>query len=159
MHNATAITTGSANQRPNTPCFRLWIDVTFRGLENSYTVFIAFNVCVIIFMASPLWLSVGTRVFIRRIIYNFLNGWCLITQLLRLMGLDSVNRLNHTSWVAVVTLTECPKSVRNRCVIEVFGGGFVLSRCFLDFSVSVGSFVQDNNINKIWIDRPILWCL
>ena len=35
-HNATAITTGSANQRPNTPCIRLWIDVTFRGLENSY---------------------------------------------------------------------------------------------------------------------------
>ena len=37
MHNATAITTGSANQRPNTLC-RLWIDVTFRGLENFYTV-------------------------------------------------------------------------------------------------------------------------
>ena len=32
-----AITTGSANQRPNTPCIRLWIDVTFRGLEDSYT--------------------------------------------------------------------------------------------------------------------------
>ena len=39
MHNATAITTGSANQRPNTPCIRLWIDVTFRGLEDSYSVF------------------------------------------------------------------------------------------------------------------------
>ena len=37
MHNATVITTGSANQRPNTPCIRLWIDVTFRGLEDSYT--------------------------------------------------------------------------------------------------------------------------
>ena len=37
MHNATAITTGSANQRPNTPCIRLWIDVTFRGLEDSYS--------------------------------------------------------------------------------------------------------------------------
>ena len=36
MHNATAITTGSANQRPNTPCIRLWTDVTFRGLEDSY---------------------------------------------------------------------------------------------------------------------------
>ena len=36
MHNATAITTGSANQWPNTPCIRLWIDVTFRGLEDSY---------------------------------------------------------------------------------------------------------------------------
>ena len=36
MHNATAITTGSANQRPNSPCISLWIDVTFRGLEDSY---------------------------------------------------------------------------------------------------------------------------
>ena len=36
VHNATAITTGSANQRPNTPCIRLWIDVTFWGLEDSY---------------------------------------------------------------------------------------------------------------------------
>ena len=34
MHNATAITTGSANQRLNAPCIRLWIDVTFQGLEN-----------------------------------------------------------------------------------------------------------------------------
>ena len=37
--------------------------------------------------------------------------------------------------------TDRPKSFRNRCVIEVFGGVFVLSRCFLDFSVGVGAFV------------------
>ena len=36
MHNATTITTGSANQRPNTSFIRLWVDVTFRGVENSY---------------------------------------------------------------------------------------------------------------------------
>ena len=36
VHNATAITTGSANQWPNTPYIRLWIDVTFWGLEDSY---------------------------------------------------------------------------------------------------------------------------
>ena len=34
-----------------------------------------------------------------------------------------------------------PKSVRNRCVIEVVGGVFMFSRCFLDFSVGVGAFV------------------
>ena len=45
------------------------------------------------------------------------------------------NRFNHTSWVAIVTLTDRPKSVRNRCVIEVFGGVFALSRCFLDFTL------------------------
>ena len=37
MHNATAITTGSANQWPNAPCIRLWIDLTFRGLGDYYT--------------------------------------------------------------------------------------------------------------------------
>ena len=31
-----------------------------------------------------------------------------------------VNQVNHTSWVAVVT--DRPKSVRNRCVIELFCG-------------------------------------
>ena len=36
MHNAKPITTGSANQRSITPSIRLWIDVTFRGLEDSY---------------------------------------------------------------------------------------------------------------------------
>ena len=31
-----------------------------------------------------------------------------------------VNQVNHTSWMAVVTPTDRPKSVRNRCVIELF---------------------------------------
>ena len=33
-----------------------------------------------------------------------------------------VKPVNHTSWVAVVTPTDRPKSVRNRCVIELFCG-------------------------------------
>ena len=56
-------------------------------------------------------------------------------------GWDPVNQFNHTSWVAIVTPTDRPKSVRNCCVIEVFGDVSVLSRCFLDFSVGVGVFV------------------
>ena len=43
--------------------------------------------------------------------------------------------------MTAVTPTDRPKSVRNRCVIEVFGGVFMLSRCFLDFSVDVRAFV------------------
>ena len=31
-----------------------------------------------------------------------------------------VNQVNHTSWVAVVTPTDRPKSVRSRCIIELF---------------------------------------
>ena len=48
-------------------------------------------------------------------------------------GWDPVNRFNQTSWAAVIAPTDRPKSVHNRCVIEVFGGVFVLSCCFLDF--------------------------
>ena len=33
-----------------------------------------------------------------------------------------VNEVNHTSWVAVVTPTDRPKSVRNCCLIELFCG-------------------------------------
>ena len=43
--------------------------------------------------------------------------------------------------MAVVTPTDRPKLVRLCCVIEVFGGVFVLSRCFLDFCMGVGAFV------------------
>ena len=42
--------------------------------------------------------------------------------------------------MTAVTPTDRPKSVRNRCVIKVFGGVFMLSRCFLDCSVGVGVF-------------------
>ena len=58
-----------------------------------------------------------------------------------LQGWDPVNRFNHTSLVAIVDPTDRPKSARNRYVIEVFGGVFVLSRSFLDLSVGVGAFV------------------
>ena len=44
--------------------------------------------------------------------------------------------------MTAVTPTDRPKSVRNSCVIKVFGGVFMLSRCFLDCSVGVGVFVK-----------------
>ena len=43
--------------------------------------------------------------------------------------------------MTTVTKTDRPKSVCNRCEIKDFGGVFMLSRCFLDFSVGVGAFV------------------
>ena len=45
--------------------------------------------------------------------------------------------------MAVVTTTDRPKSVRNRCVVEVFCGVFVLSLCFFGFPVCRGAFVID----------------
>ena len=38
-----------------------------------------------------------------------------------------------TSGVAVITTTNRPKSVRNRFAMDVFGGIFLLSRCFFIF--------------------------
>ena len=50
-----------------------------------------------------------------------------------------VNQANQTSWVAVLTPTDRPKSV-NRCVIDLFVTLFVLSLCPFDISVDVGAF-------------------
>ena len=52
-----------------------------------------------------------------------------------------VNQVNNTSWVAIVTPTDRPKSVRNRFVIDVFVALFVLSFCAFDISVGDGAFV------------------
>ena len=42
----------------------------------------------------------------------------------------------------VITPTDRPRSVRNRCVIKVLVVFFVLSRFCFDFYVSVGAFVK-----------------
>ena len=65
----------------------------------------------------------------------------LITRPLRLVGRWARKPVNHTSWVAVVTPTDRLKSVRNRCLIELFVALFVLSLCPFDISVGVGAFV------------------
>ena len=52
-----------------------------------------------------------------------------------------VNQVNHTGWVAVVTPTDRPRSVRNRCVIELFCDFFVLSLYPFEISAGVRAFV------------------
>ena len=65
----------------------------------------------------------------------------MITQLLWLVGrFEYVNRFNYTSLMAVVTPTDRPKSVCNRCKIDVVGES-VLSVCLLEFSVGLRAFV------------------
>ena len=59
----------------------------------------------------------------------------LITRLLRGVGRWARKSVNHTSWVA-----GRPKSVRNRCLIELFVALFVLSLCPFDISDGVGAF-------------------
>ena len=64
----------------------------------------------------------------------------LITRLLRGVGRWARKPVNHTSWVAIVTATDRPKSVRNCCLIELFCG-VVCVVCPFDISVCIGSFV------------------
>ena len=57
MHNAMAITTGSADQRFNTPCIRLWIDVTFWGLEDSYNYMETIIVIIMDYLPAKFYAS------------------------------------------------------------------------------------------------------
>ena len=53
-----------------------------------------------------------------------------------------VNKVNHTSWVAGVAPTDRPKSVRNRCIIELFCGVVcVVVTLPFDISAVVEAFV------------------
>ena len=62
-------------------------------------------------------------VYIRRFIYKFLNAYPFDkTAAAGSWKVGPVNQVNHTSWVDVVTPTDLPKSVRNRCVIELYCG-------------------------------------
>ena len=82
--------------------------------------------------------------YIRRFIYKFLNVCPFDYTAVAIngkVGINPVNRFNYTSWEDVVTPTDRPKSVRNRCVIEFFVALFVLSLCAFDISAGVGAFV------------------
>ena len=52
------------------------------------------------------------------------------------------NRFIHISWVAVVTQTDRPKSVRNRCFIKSFVAFMCCHLRFLNFLLVSGIFVK-----------------
>ena len=61
-----------------------------------------------------------------------------------LIPLDPVNRFNHTSWMATVTLTDRRKSIRNRCVTKVtksFWWRFCVVTLVFGVSLGVWDFV------------------
>ena len=88
------------------------------------------------------WDSCWFVVYIRRFIYKFLNVCPFdYTAVAGSRKVGPVNQVHHTSLVAVVTPTDRPTSVCNRCVIELFVALFVLSLCPFDISVGVGAFV------------------
>ena len=51
-----------------------------------------------------------------------------------------VKPVNRNSWMTVVTPSDRPKSVRNRCVIELLGDVSVLSCCLFDISIGIRAF-------------------
>ena len=62
--------------------------------------------------------------------------------------------------MAIVTPTDCPKLVRNRFVIEYFGGVFGLSHCLLDFSVGVRAFIIGlSQISSFFSYYPCCFCI
>ena len=65
----------------------------------------------------------------------------LITRLLWGVERSARKPVNHTSWVAVVTPTDRPKSVRNCCLNELFVALFKLSLCPFGILVGVRAFV------------------
>ena len=73
-------------------------------------------------------------------------GWLLVLSLLlhgcccQLEGLVPTNWYNTISWMDVVTPTYRPKSARNCCVIEVFGG-VLCCQLVVEFSVGTGTLV------------------
>ena len=94
-------------------------------------------------------------VYIRRFIYKLLNV-CPFD--LKAVAGESEGwarkPVNHTSWTAVVTQIDRPKSVCNRCVIELFVALFMLSLCPFDISAGAGVFV-------IWLSQIssfFRWC-
>ena len=46
-----------------------------------------------------------------------------------------MNHVNHTSWQVFVTPTDCPKSIRNLCLIELFGGVLYCQIIFRTFQL------------------------
>ena len=88
------------------------------------------------------WGGCWFDVYIRRFIYKFLNVCPFDYTVVAGSGkVGPVNQVNHTSWVAVVTPTDRPKSVRNRCLIELFCGVVCVVTAPFDISVGVGAFV------------------
>ena len=92
---------------------------------NIFAILYIHHICFtcIDFYDLSAWGGCWFVVYIRSFIYKFLNVRPFDNTAVAGSGkVWPVNKVNHTSWVAVVTPTDRPKSVRNRFVIEFFCG-------------------------------------
>ena len=114
------------------------------GCHYIFLLYYIYHLCFtcIDFYDLSAWAGFWFVVYIRRFIYRFLNVCPFdYTAVVGSGKVGPVNQVNHTSWVAVVTPTDRPKSIRNRFVIKLFVALFVLSLCPFDISAGVGAFV------------------
>ena len=56
--------------------------------------------------------------------------------------------INDTNWVAVLTPTDRPKSVRGCCVVELFGGVFVGIGAFVIALSRISFFSLKRHLNE-----------
>ena len=91
-------------------------------IYSCYIIFIIYTLRVSIFMTSPLGVAVVCCLY-KEVYLQILNVCPFdYTAVARSGKVGPVNQVIHTSWVAVVTQTDRPKSVRHRCIIELFCG-------------------------------------
>ena len=70
-----------------------------------------------------------------------------------------VNQVYHTSWVAVFTPTDRPKSVRNCCLIEHFCGVVcVVTLPFWHFCWCRGFYHRTGSDLLLFVFNQIWWC-
>ena len=95
-------------------------DVTIIYIFLLYNIYHLCFTCIDFYDLSA-WGGCLFVVDIRRFIYKFLN-MCPFdyTAVAGSGNVGPVNQASHTSWVAVATPTDRPKSVCNRCVINFF---------------------------------------
>ena len=114
-------------------------------IRMSLYIFLLYHIYHLCFMCIDFydlsaWGGCWFDVYIRRFIYKFLNVCPFDYTAVAGSGkVGPVNQVNHTSWVTVVTPTDRPKSVRNRCLIELFCGVVcVVTLPFLHFRLCRG---------------------
>ena len=129
----------------------------------SIYIFLLYDIYHLCFMCIDFydlsaWGGCWFVVFIRRFSYIFSNACPFDYMAVAGSGkVGPVIQVTPTIWVAVVTPTDRPKSVRNRCVIVLFVALFVLSLCPVDISVSVGAFVIELSQISSFVSFDYLW--
>ena len=100
-----------------------------------------------------------SSVFIRRIIDNFFKNvsFWLDNVFSKYEDCDPVNWFNNTSWDVAITPTNRHKSVRNRCVFNIFWRFFVVTVLFGSFCCKVSCNRTESDLFLILFISYLIW--